>query len=90
MNRPSKPSRPQPSQQPPAPAEGAPEGEYIKLDQFLKLAQIAATGGQAKAMIQGGEVKVNGAVELRRGRKLRHGDRVEVDGEEMVVQVEPD
>ena len=62
--------------------------EYIKLDQFLKLAQIAMIGGQAKAMILGGMVKVNGEVETRRGRKLRDGDRVEVDGEELVVQVE--
>ena len=62
--------------------------EYIKLDQFLKLAQIAMTGGQAKAIIQAGMVKVNGEVETRRGRKLRDGDRIEVDGEELVVQVE--
>lgn len=62
--------------------------EYIKLDQFLKLAQIAMTGGQAKAMILEGLVKVNGEVELRRGRKLRDGDRVELDGEELVVRVE--
>ena len=62
--------------------------EYIKLDQFLKLAQIAMSGGEAKAMIQEGMVKVNGEVETRRGRKLRHGDRVEVEGEELVVQVE--
>jgi ribosome-associated protein len=62
--------------------------EYIKLDQFLKLAQIAMTGGEAKAMIQEGMVKVNGEVEMRRGRKLRDGDRVEVEGEELVVQVE--
>ena len=34
--------------------------EYIKLDQFLKLAQVVATGGQAKALIQDGDVKVNG------------------------------
>ena len=64
--------------------------ETIKLDQFLKLAQVVATGGQAKALIQGGEVKVNGEIETRRGRKLRQGDRVEVHGEEMVVLVEPD
>lgn len=64
--------------------------EYIKLDQFLKLAQIVVTGGQAKQVILDGHVKVNGEVELRRGRKLRHGDRVEVDGEEMVVMVEPE
>jgi ribosome-associated protein len=62
--------------------------EYIKLDQFLKLAQIAMTGGQAKAMILSGLVKVNGEVETRRGRKLRHGDTVVVEGEELVVQVE--
>ena len=62
--------------------------EYIKLDQFLKLANIASTGGQAKQMILDGQVKVNGEVELRRGRKLRHGDSVVVDGEEMVVMVE--
>jgi ribosome-associated protein len=62
--------------------------EYIKLDQFLKLAQIVMTGGEAKVMIHEGMVKVNGEVETRRGRKLRDGDRVEVDGEELVVQVE--
>lgn len=62
--------------------------EYIKLDQFLKLAQIAMTGGQAKAMILEGLVQVNGEVETRRGRKLRHGDRVVVEGEELIVEVE--
>ena len=36
--------------------------EYIKLDQFLKLAQIVATGGQAKLLILDGQVKVNGEV----------------------------
>jgi ribosome-associated protein len=45
------------------------------------------TGGEAKAMILSGLVKVNGEVETRRGRKLRHGDTVIVDGEELVVQV---
>jgi ribosome-associated protein len=64
--------------------------EYIKLDQFLKLAQVAPTGGAAKVIIQSGRVLVNGEVETRRGRKLRHGDVVVVDGEELVVEVEPD
>jgi len=64
-----------------------PQGEYIKLDQFLKLAQIVESGGQAKSMILLGEVKVNGEIETRRGRKLRDGDQVEVDGEVMIVQV---
>ena len=50
----------------------------IKLDQFLKFAGLVETGGQAKMLIQGGEVTVNGEVELRRGRKLNAGDRVEV------------
>ena len=64
--------------------------EYIKLDQFLKLADVASTGGQAKVLILDGAVKVNGVVETRRGRKLYDGDRVEVDGDEMVVMVTED
>jgi ribosome-associated protein len=53
----------------------------IRLDQFLKMSSVADTGGQAKLMIQGGEVMVNGEVELRRRRKLVPGDSVEVAGE---------
>lgn len=60
--------------------------EYIKLDQFLKLAQVVQTGGEAKVLIQSGQVLVNGVVETRRGRKLRKGDVVVVDGEELVVE----
>ena len=52
--------------------------EYIKLDSFLKLADLVMSGGEAKLLIQEGEVKVNGEVETRRGRKLYPGDRVEV------------
>ncbi|MBA3014404.1 MAG: RNA-binding S4 domain-containing protein [Proteobacteria bacterium] len=52
----------------------------IRLGQFLKLATVVSTGGEAKARIQAGEVKVNGAVELRRGAQLHSGDRVEIDG----------
>lgn len=62
--------------------------ETIKLEQFLKLARIAPTGGQAKLLIQSGQVRVNGEVETRRGRKLRPGDRVEVDGEVLIVMSE--
>jgi ribosome-associated protein len=64
--------------------------EYIKLDQFLKLAQIVETGGEAKHLILSGEVRVNGIIETRRGRKLYHGDTVAIGEEELVVQVEPD
>lgn len=56
-------------------------GEYIRLDQFLKLCDAVSGGGEAKIRIQGGEVKVNGEVETRRGRKLRGGDEVELEGE---------
>jgi len=52
---------------------------------LLKLAQVAATGGEAKQMVQRGRVMVNGAVERRRGRRLRPGDRVEVAGRQLVV-----
>lgn len=62
--------------------------ETIKLDQFLKLAQVVESGGQAKQLIQTGMVFVNGVIEMRRGRKLRAGDVVVVDGEELVVETE--
>jgi len=68
----------------------AKQEETIKLDQFLKLAQVAATGGQAKALIQSGRVRVNGLVETRRGRQLRPGDHVVVDGEELIVMSDED
>ena len=71
-----------------APNAPAPQGEYIKLDQFLKRANMVESGGQAKVLIQGGQVKVNGEVETRRGRKLRQGDTVEFEGEVLVVEVE--
>lgn len=64
-----------------------PSIEYIKLDQFLKQMQVVGTGGQAKMMIQGGEVTVNNAVETRRGRKLVTGDRVAVADQDWVVDL---
>jgi ribosome-associated protein len=57
----------------------------IKLDQFLKFVGIAPSGGQAKLMIIDGNVKVNGTVETRRGRKLQTTDTVTVDGRTFVV-----
>ena len=47
--------------------------EYIKLDQFLKLAGVAETGGEAKQLILSVLVIVNGSIETRRGRKHYHG-----------------
>lgn len=52
--------------------------DYIQLDQFLKWANIAETGGQAKMLIKQGYVTVNGERELRRSRKLKQGDVVMV------------
>ena len=57
----------------------------IHLDQFLKVQNLVATGGQAKQAIQGGEVLVNGEVETRRRKQLRQGDVVAYAGEEMEV-----
>lgn len=54
--------------------------EFIKLGQALKLAGLADSGLDAKFVIQDGLVKVNGDIELQRGKKLHVGDIVEFDG----------
>lgn len=59
--------------------------EFIKLDQLLKFAALVGSGGEAKALIQDGEVLVNGEVCTMRGKKLRSGDKVSVRGEEVKV-----
>lgn len=59
--------------------------ETIRLGQFLKWVSLAGTGGEAKVLIQQGEVLVNGEVETRRGRQLVAGDRVEVAGQVFLV-----
>ncbi len=61
--------------------------DYIKLDSFLKLAALVSTGGHAKMVITGGEVKVNGQVCLMRGKKLRAGDIVFFEGNEYIVKI---
>jgi ribosome-associated protein len=53
------------------------ESSEIRLDQFLKVQGIVETGGQAKVLIQLGEVWVNGEMETRRRRKLQPGDVVQ-------------
>lgn len=60
----------------------------IQLDQFMKIIGLVSTGGQAKLVIQGGEVLVNGVVETRRKKKLIEGDEVTFDGETYVVGFE--
>lgn len=60
--------------------------EYIKLDSFLKLANLVSSGGEAKIRIAEGEVLVNGTPCLQRGKKLRPGDTVCMDGQEARVK----
>lgn len=60
--------------------------EFIKLDSFLKAVDAVCSGGEAKIIISEGMVFVNGEVEMRRGRKLRPGDRVELSGTSFLVE----
>ena len=53
-------------------------GEHITLDALLKASGIVSSGGAAKVLIAEGGVRVNGQVEMRRGRKLRAGDAVAI------------
>jgi ribosome-associated protein len=61
----------------------------FRLDDFLKCSGLVATGGEAKLLIQAGEVRVNGQIETRRRRQLCTGDIVEFLGERLVVEQEP-
>ncbi|WP_067506949.1 RNA-binding S4 domain-containing protein [Actinoplanes sp. TFC3] len=54
--------------------------DMIRLGQFLKLADLIDTGGEAKVLIAVGDVAVNGEVDMRRGRQLFPGDVVAVQG----------
>ena len=60
--------------------------EYIKLQDLLKLAAVTATGGEAKLLIQQGQVQVNGEVCTMRGKKLRGGDTVTLAGRTVAVR----
>lgn len=60
--------------------------EFIKLGQALKAANLVESGVDAKFVIQDGLVKVNGQVEVQRGKKLYDGDVVEFDGEIIQIQ----
>lgn len=62
-------------------------GEFIKLNQWLKKEDLAATGGEAKFLIEEGRVQVNGQVASEIRKKLYDGDVVNVDGESYRIQV---
>ena len=59
--------------------------EFIKLESAMKLANIVYSGGEAKTLIQEGEVKVNGEVCTMRGKKLYNGDKFEFNGETYMI-----
>ena len=60
--------------------------EFIKLGQTMKLAGLIDSGLEAKIVIQNGEVKVNGEVDTRRGKKLVPGDIFEYEGNRVKVE----
>ena len=63
------------------------KGDEIRLGQLLKLAGLADSGGDAKALLAAGEVAVNGEPEARRGRRLTDGDVVSALGDDVRVRV---
>lgn len=63
-------------------------GESIKLGQFIKLANLVESGGQAKELIAEGSVTVDGEVETRRGRTLRGGEEVRLGDAGAIVDTE--
>ena len=59
---------------------------WIRLDQLLKFAGVAESGGQAKEMILGEEVQLNGELCLARGKKIFPGDVIPLDGVEIIIK----
>ena len=59
--------------------------EFIKLDALLKFANVVMSGGEAKQVIQEGEVTVNGEVCTMRGKKMRPGDVAEIGGQVRLI-----
>ncbi len=69
----------------PTPRDVTISEDMIRLGQLLKLAGLADSGAEARALVQEGLVRVNGDVERRRGRQLHRGDLVEAGGERVRV-----
>jgi len=61
---------------------------FIRLDALLKLSGVCGSGGQAKALIQAGQVKVNGSLCVERGKKLYGGDTAQIEGDVLRVTAE--
>ena len=61
------------------------KGEYIELNKLLKLVHLANTGGHAKLMVEEGIVFLNGKLEQRKRAKIKAGDKVEVNGNTILI-----
>jgi len=60
--------------------------EFIPLDKLLKLCRLVNSGGEAHAFIMQGAVRLNGEIEMQKRKKIRVGDKVEFNGEQIAVQ----
>lgn len=61
--------------------------DFIKLDQFLKFANVVQSGGEAKMLIQDELVSLNGEVVVQRGKKIRKDDIIEIEGYDRFIVV---
>lgn len=61
------------------------DGDFIKLDQLLKAADIASSGGEAKILIASELIRVNDEIVTQRGKKIRKGDKVQF--EDQIIKV---
>lgn len=61
------------------------EGDYIQLNQLLKLTGFASTGAEASYYVDQSMVRCNGVVELRRRYKVKKGDSIEFNGQQIQV-----
>ncbi len=59
--------------------------EYVTLGQFLKIADIISTGGEAKIFLSSNEILINNESDNRRGRKLYKGDSLEISGVKYLI-----
>ena len=64
--------------------------DFIKLDALLKFSSIVSSGGEAKTVIAGGQVKVNGEICTMRGKKIHQGDVVSFCGQDLTVRTNED
>ena len=62
------------------------DSEFITLGQFLKFADVISTGGEAKAFLSQNDIYINDELDVRRGRKLRSGDRITILGESYLIK----